>query len=31
MKMTDRIKLCWRILRAQPGNCLAHAMRDVPA
>lgn len=30
VKMTDRIKLCWRILRADPGNSMDHAMLELP-
>ena len=30
MKITERIALCWRILRAKPGNLLAHADRELP-
>ena len=31
MKLTQRIALCWRILRAEPGNLMAHADRELPA
>lgn len=30
MKLTDRLSLCWRILRAEPGNCMEHADRELP-
>lgn len=30
MKLTERLALCWRILRADPGNLLAHAERELP-
>ena len=30
MKLTQRLALCWRILRAEPGNLLAHADRELP-
>lgn len=30
MKMTDRLALCWRILRADTGNLFAHADRELP-
>lgn len=29
MKLTERLALCWRILRAKPGNLLAHAEREL--
>lgn len=30
MKLTQRLALCWRILRAEPGNTMAHADRELP-
>lgn len=30
MNLKQRMKLCWRILREQPGNLLAHADRELP-
>lgn len=30
MKIKHRIALCWRILRANPGNLLTHADRELP-
>ncbi|RZL33306.1 MAG: hypothetical protein EOP35_18205 [Rubrivivax sp.] len=30
MNLTQRIALCWRILRAKPGNLLDHAGRELP-
>lgn len=30
MKFKHRFLLCWRILRAKPGNLLAHAERELP-
>lgn len=30
MKIKHRIALCWRILRADPGNLLAHADLELP-
>lgn len=30
MKITKRLALCWRILRAEPGNYMAHANRELP-
>lgn len=30
MEMLNRIKLCWRILRAKPGNLYSHALRELP-
>lgn len=30
MKLTERIALCCRILRAKPDNLLAHADRELP-
>lgn len=31
MNYLDRIRLCYRILRATPGNLLSHANRELPA
>ena len=31
MKLTERLGLCWRVLRADPGNLLAHADRELPS
>lgn len=28
--LTSRLALCWRILRANPGNLLTHAERELP-
>lgn len=30
MNLLHRAGLCWRILRAKPGNLLAHARRELP-
>ena len=30
MKLAQRLSLCWRILRAKPGNLLNHANRELP-
>jgi hypothetical protein len=30
MKLTERLSLCWRILRARPGRLLAHAEQELP-
>jgi len=30
MKLTEKLALCWRILRAEPGNCMEHADRELP-
>lgn len=30
MDFKQRLSLCWRILRADPGNLLAHADRELP-
>ncbi len=30
MKLTERLALCWRILRVDPGNLLAHADSELP-
>lgn len=30
MKFRDRLGLCWRILRVQTGNGMAHALRELP-
>lgn len=30
MKIKQRLALCWRILRAKPGNLLSHAERELP-
>jgi hypothetical protein len=30
MKLAQRLGLCWRILRARPGNLLDHANRELP-
>ena len=30
MQLTERIALCWRILRAKPGALSAHADRELP-
>lgn len=30
MKLQDRLRLCWRILREKPGNCMAHLEREIP-
>lgn len=30
MKLRDRLGLCWRILRAEPGNLMDHALRELP-
>jgi hypothetical protein len=29
MKLTQRLALCWRILREKPGNTLAHTEREL--
>ena len=31
MNFTERLALCWRILRAKPGSLMAHAERELPA
>lgn len=31
MNLFDRLGLCWRILRAKPGNLLEHADRELPS
>jgi hypothetical protein len=31
MNLAQRLGLCWRILRAQPGNLFAHANRELPS
>ena len=31
VKLTHRLSLCWRILRAKPGNLFGHAERELPA
>lgn len=30
MKLTEKLSLCWRILREKPGNLMAHAERELP-
>lgn len=30
MKLIDRLRLCWRILRTDPGNLYAHAKAELP-
>ncbi len=30
MNFKDRLSLCWRVLRAKPGNLFAHADRELP-
>ena len=30
MTFIERLSLCWRVLRAEPGNLLAHAERELP-
>lgn len=30
MKLKQRLALCWRVLRAEPGNLLSHAERELP-
>lgn len=30
MKLRDRLGLCWRILRAEPGDLMDHALRELP-
>lgn len=30
MKLTKRLALCWRILRAEPGAYMSHADRELP-
>lgn len=30
MKVSDRLALCWRILRAEPSNLLTHADSELP-
>lgn len=30
MKFAERLSLCWRILRAKPGNLLKHAEMELP-
>lgn len=30
MNFKQRLALCWRILRAEPGNLMSHALRELP-
>lgn len=30
MKLTKKLALCWRILKANPGNYMIHAERELP-
>lgn len=30
MNLADRLRLCWRVLRADTGNLFAHADRELP-